>query len=608
MKALRTALLALVVALTLLAGGGMPAYAWTPPAALNTNAASDSGGDALPQVTTDGAGNWVAVWQSYQDIQVARSTDNGATWTYPAALNTNSGSDMYPQVTTDGAGNWVAVWDSGGDPYSPLGPDRDILVSRSTDNGVNWTPAAALNTNAGHDGGDDKWCQVTTDGLGNWVAVWNSNTNLGGNDGPDWDILVARSADNGASWTTPAALSSYAFVDSNGEVMPQVATDGGGNWVAVWKCANGLVDTIGYDGDIVVSRSTDNGATWTTPVALNTNAGSDSGADEYPQVTTDGGGHWLAVWKSYDTLGGTIGTDGDILAARSTDNGATWTAPAALNGNAATDSGDDLNPQVTTDGAGNWVAVWACGLNDFTDFDILLARSTNNGATWTAPAALNTNAGSDSGGDWDPQVTTDGAGNWVAVWDSDDSLGGTIGTDYDILVARFTDHDGDGYDNAEDNCSETPNPGQEDADSDGVGDACDNCPATANSGQTNADGDAWGDACDYCPTTATPWHTPAGDDDCDGFTSDAEGDMGTDPADACPDALDDDAWPVDLNAGMGCGQHDGKVNITDVLCFKGKLAHQGPYDSRYDLNADGSVNIIDVLLYKPFIKTSCTNP
>jgi hypothetical protein len=60
----------------------------------------------------------------------------------------------------------------------------------------------------------------------------------------------------------------------------------------------------------------------------------------------------------------------------------------------------------------------------------------NWGDPWSAPAALNTNAGTDSEDDLFPQVTTDGAGNWVAVWESDDTLGGTIGTDLDILVAR----------------------------------------------------------------------------------------------------------------------------------------------------------------------------
>ena len=61
----------------------------------------------------------------------------------------------------------------------------------------------------------------------------------------------------------------------------------------------------------------------------------------YPQVTTDGAGNWVAVWHSNDSLGGTIGTDADILVSRSTDAGGTWTAPAPLNTNAGSDSGDD---------------------------------------------------------------------------------------------------------------------------------------------------------------------------------------------------------------------------------------------------------------------------
>ncbi|MCH8346841.1 MAG: exo-alpha-sialidase [Chloroflexi bacterium] len=183
--------------------------------------------------------------------------------------------------------------------------------------------------------------------------------------------------------------------------------------------------------------------TWSAPAALNTNATTDTGLDGFifgpPQVTTDGTGSWVAVWMSQENLGGTIGTDNDILVARSTDNGATWTAPAALNTNATTDAGADNFPQVTTDSAGNWVAVWKSfenlGGTIGTDADILVARSTNNGATWTAPAALNTNATTDTGSDHFPQVTTDGAGNWVAVWDSGENLGGTIGSDLDILVA-----------------------------------------------------------------------------------------------------------------------------------------------------------------------------
>jgi hypothetical protein len=380
-----------MVAFALLVSEGTPAYAWTAPAALNTNAATDSGVDRNSQVTTDGRGSWVAVWQSTDDL--------GGT----------------------------------------IGTDFDILVARSTNNGATWTAPAPLNTNAATDSGWDEYPQVTTDGGGNWLAVWDSNENLGGTIGTDDDILVAGSTNNGATWTAPAVLNTNAATDSGADYWPQVTTDGAGNWLAVWDSNENLGGTIGTDDDILVAGSTNNGATWTAPAALNTNAATDSGWDWEPQVTTDGGGNWLAVWCSNDDLGGTIGGDYDILVARSTNNGATWTAPAALNTNAASDSESDWYPEVTTDGGGNWVAVWwsndSLGGTIGTDADILVARSTNNGATWTAPAALNTNAATDACEDADPQVVEDGAGHWVAVWQSCDDLAGTIGWDYDILYA-----------------------------------------------------------------------------------------------------------------------------------------------------------------------------
>jgi hypothetical protein len=50
--------------------------------------------------------------------------------------------------------------------------------------------------------------------------------------------------------------------------------------------------------------------------------------------------------------------DNDVRVARSADGSVTWTAPAALNANAASDAEDDTLPQQTTDAQGTWIAVW----------------------------------------------------------------------------------------------------------------------------------------------------------------------------------------------------------------------------------------------------------
>jgi hypothetical protein len=71
------------------------------------------------------------------------------------------------------------------------------------------------------------------------------------------------------------------------------------------------------------------------------------------------------------------------------------------------------------------------------------------------------------------------------------------------------DADGDGAEEAADNCPGYSNPIQADFDSDAHGDVCDNCPAVSNTSQTDTDGDTLGDACDP-------------DDDNDGILDDGD--------------------------------------------------------------------------------------
>jgi len=568
-------LLCLLTAAAVFVFGQAPTTAViAPPTPLNTNAATDSGDDIFPYVASDGAGNWVTVWQSDDslggpigtdsDILIARSTDNGATWAAPAPLYTNAGAntgnDEAPRVATDRDGNWVAVWQSTDTVDGTIGTDWDILTAHSSDDGATWSTPIPLNTNASADGGDDVTPQVATDAAGNWVAVWQSTDPLSGTIGADEDILVSRSTDNGATWTAPAFLNAYAAVDplTSQDTVPQIATDGAGNWVTIWQSTATLGTGVGTDEDILVARSTSNGVFWTSPAAVNSNAPGDDLPDVSPQLAT-AGGRWVAVWQSFDSLGGTIGLDSDILTAQSTDNGASWTSAAPLNGNAATDSGNDGDPHLATNGFGHWAAVWPStddlGGIIFIDPDVLVSRSTDDAGTWDLPVPLNTNAATDTESDSSPTIAA-GVGTWVAVWRSFESLGGTIGTDADVL---FTTLD-------------------------------------ANCGPPDFDGDGWGDACDSCPMVATAWFVPPGDADCDGFTTSDETVIATNPAVACDDEVGPPDWPPDFN-------DDKAVNILDV--FQMFPVWFG-VSQRQDLNLDGVVNILDVFLMFDYWLETCT--
>jgi len=356
-----------------------------------------------------------------------------------------SADEDYCNVASDLDGRMIAVWESNGTPGGGVGAELDIHYAISTDNGRTWGASQALNSNAAADSGVDEQPRIWTNLAGTWMVVWRSTDTLGSALGSDYDILFTRSIDDGASWSPVAPVSASFATDSGLDTEPTVCSDEAGNWVVAWHSDQNAVagDTTETDDDVLYSRSTDNGASWTSARTLNSDAASDSAVDRRVSLAWTSGSSWLAVWDAE----GRSGSDGDLYFSRSLDAGSTWSSPAPLNPDFASGGNDYGVHAVSGASANSKVAVlWYSNSTrggTGSDYDIFAANSIDGGATWSAPVPVNSNATTDSVDDSFPRpgTRTALAGSSVlgtTYW-SANSLNGTIGTDVDVFFAYSAD-------------------------------------------------------------------------------------------------------------------------------------------------------------------------
>jgi hypothetical protein len=217
-------------------------------------------------------------------------------------------------------------------------------------------------------------------------------------------------------------------------MTPDVACDGS-NWITVWS-SNYNTGSIGTDFDILFSRSTAKGMVWGPAKAANSNADTDSAGDSFPEITKGSGWNWVVAWQSSPSYG----ADSDILLAQTQDGGLSWYAPELANDYGKSDYASDTEPCIAGDGTGEMVTVWTTGGDPNwtigTDVDALFSYSKDDGRNWSIAQPLNLTATVDTAADWYPDIAGDGKGTWLAVWYSNNNLGGT-GSDYDIFVTRF---------------------------------------------------------------------------------------------------------------------------------------------------------------------------
>src|SRR5882762_3275508 len=200
-------------------------------------------------------------------------------------------------------------------------------------------------------------------------------------------VFFSRSTDGGATFSTPQNLSN----SPAGSSSPHIAMDSGGNINVVW------VDNTPSNYQIFFSGSIDRGATFSTPM----NISNDPRGADYPYMTVDSDDNINVAWVVSPRVVPSI-----IFFSRSSDGGVTFSAPIALS------TKFSFGPQVAVDSAGNINIVWVDGFNNF---DVAFSRSSDGGATFTAPKVISshiTEAGPDT------HMVLDSKGNIYAVWDT----------------------------------------------------------------------------------------------------------------------------------------------------------------------------------------------
>ncbi|MAG58840.1 MAG: hypothetical protein CMJ83_21330 [Planctomycetes bacterium] len=160
-----------------------------------------------------------------------------------------------------------------------------------------------------------------------------------------------------------------------------------------------------------------------------------------PQIVICSNDAIVCVWEDDRAGGGTH----DILFSRSTDDGQTWSVAQPLNGttSGAHVTSDVQSVRLAVSGT----SVYACWLEDALSGpgsaqELRFSRSLDAGQTWTAPAVLNTQVPGHSNGTWphndasDPVIRAASDEVVIAYVDDRNQLGGQNQDDVFVLVSQ----------------------------------------------------------------------------------------------------------------------------------------------------------------------------
>ncbi len=240
-------------------------------------------------------------------------------------------------------------------------------------------------------------------------------------------------SDDGSSWTAKTVSNSvnqdknHMWVDNN------LSSPNEGNLYTVWTDFSGSNN----DNDIVFSRSTDNGNTWSA--AINISAAVNSGShDQGCVVQTGPNGEVYVTWVIYDTW---PSDETAIGFAKSTDGGATFEPAVRIIENikgirvSETSKNHRVSsfPSMAVDNSGgsydgniyiSWTNIGTPGVNTGQNRSVYIVNSTDGGTTWSTAVRINQGPFDDDREAYFPWITCDDeTGTLAAVFYDDRNTG-----------------------------------------------------------------------------------------------------------------------------------------------------------------------------------------
>lgn len=315
--------------------------------------------------TIDPTGRIFVVWSGRfiadptPRIYFVKSTDGGATFSTPLALNGNTGYAVLPNVAADRIGNIVVGW------YDLSGDVPVVGWSRSTNAGTSFsTPVAVFDSPVVF-----ARPAVAIDAKNNAYLAWTQQTS-------STSVIRLAISKAGAAFGAPASVTGPETLS----FAPDLAA-GPDESVGLAFYTRAIVNGTAQNRLATFMRSTTGGTSFSSPVFL-----SSAAEQSYvPAVAFEPSGAIDVAWEGFDAND----VQSDVKVARSTDGGATFGPAVDLSGNGGF-SGSSANPVDGLGGPGR--AAISAGANG----TIVVSWSDDTGGAadvfvTTLPAALISN-------------------------------------------------------------------------------------------------------------------------------------------------------------------------------------------------------------------------